>query len=439
MSEKRTFGHAVRRSGTVVVLVSVMLVVIFGVMAVVLDCGVLRESHRRVQGASDAAAMAAATKLFVNYPEIVASNYTDRDPDGAGRIAALASAAANGFANDDVRSNVVVNIPPQSGPFTGWPGYAEAIITSNQKRVFSRVWGADDIPVIGRAVARGRWGGSGKGIIVLDPYAKCALNSVGTGSVLVTGGAAVIVNSNHSEAAVATGGSGITAASFEITGGYAGALHGTVNTGTPPSPDPLSYLPEPSIPPNGQMTTQHLAGGTTWNTLTPGRYTSMPNFTSSDTVILKQASTNSAGGIYYLENCGFKSTGATIVMDPYTSGGVMLYNQATGTALNQAIQITGNSTGTVNLSALTEGPYAGILFWQNRTATQQISIAGGGNFHLSGTFYAANAMLKITGNGDAVIGSQYISRNLDIGGGGNIWINYTNHGTARIREAILVE
>ena len=50
-----------------------------------------------------------------------------------------------------------------------------------------------------------RWGGSGKGIIILDPSAKDSLNASGNGSVTVTGGASVIVDSNSYEAARATG------------------------------------------------------------------------------------------------------------------------------------------------------------------------------------------------------------------------------------------
>jgi hypothetical protein len=55
------------------------------------------------------------------------------------------------------------------------------------------------------------------------------------------------------------------------------------------------------------------------------------------------------------------------------------------------------------------------------------------------TFYAANALLKVTGNGVATIGSQYISRTFTIGGGGTVVIDYTDKGTARIRDIRLVE
>jgi Flp pilus assembly protein TadG len=439
MPRVRMVRRSIRRQGSVVVLVAVLLVVILGVVALALDGGQLRDNHRTVQGACDAAALAAATQLFANYPAIAASNYTRYDPGGAGAAAALASAAANGFSNDGARSVIAVHIPPQSGPFVGSAGYAEVTITLFQKRMFSRIWGTTALPVTSRAVSRGRWAGSGKGIIVLDPSMKSSLNASGTGSVTVTGGAAVVVDSNSAQAAIVSGGGGIKADSFEITGGYAGPLNGRVTTDVPPTPDPLSYLPRPPVPPNGRMTTTNLGNGNKQYTLTPGRYANLPNFNPGDQVVLQQASANGTGGIYYLDGCGLKSTGANIVMDSSTSGGVMIYNNPVGSSLSQEIQITGNSSGTVNLSALTDGPYAGMLLWQDRAAAQQICISGGGNFTLSGTFYAANAMLQITGGGSAVIGSQYISRALNLGGNGDIKIDYTDRGTARMREAILVE
>src|SRR5262249_39083558 len=169
----------------------------------------------------------------------------------------------------------------------------------------------------------------------------------------------------------------------------------------------------PPVPPDGTMQTKSLGSGNKQYTLTPGRYTNLPRFNQGDVVILQQASANTAGGIYYIDGGGFNSSGASIQMDSSTSGGLMLYNNPSSTSNTQGISISGNSTGTVNLSALTSGPYAGILIWQNRTATQTISISGSGSFTLLGTFYTADALLKITGGGDATIGSQYISRTLN--------------------------
>ncbi len=438
MQSERLRKRTLRRRGAVAILIALLLPVLLGFLVVTLEGGLSRDTRRKVQNAADAAALAAATELFIHYPAIVDSSFSDADPSGSGVAAAKAAAAANGFP-DGGNSTVVVNLPPESGPFKNKAGYAEVIVTFNQPRYLSRMWGGESIPVVARAVSRARWAGTNIGIMVLDPAVKNALIGSGTGNLTVTGGspgtqgAAVIVNSSDWIAAAATGGGLLTAPEFKITGGYTGALIGDVETGVPPSPDPLRHLPEPIVTQPGMMTVTNLGPGSKQYTLTPGYYSKLPNFTTGDVVILQQ------GGIYSITGGGFKSTGATIKMDPDSSGGVMIYNNPSGSAESDVIAITGNAAGTVNLSALTEGPYAGILLWQKRKATQSLSVAGGGSFTLLGTFYAANALLNVTGNGDAVIGSQYISRTLSLGGGGNTLINYTDEGTARLREVILVE
>ena len=211
------------------------------------------------------------------------------------------------------------------------------------------------------------------------------------------------------------------------------------------------------MPDNGKMTTTSLPGGGTLYTLTPGTYTNLPTFTSKDTVILQQASANDAGGIYYINGGGFKSTGATVTMDPATSGGVMIYNEPSGTALSQKIQITGNSAGSVILGPLTSGPYAGMVLWQDRTSPVNVLVEGNGSFSILGTFYVPGALLNINGNGttatgftDALgntvaagsspaIGSQYVVQDLSLGGNGNISIKYSGPNQARTRILCLVE
>jgi hypothetical protein len=429
-----------RRCGLIAVLIALVMTGLLGVVAITLDGGMMQDNRRRVQAAADAAALAAGGQLFANYPAVIISNYTITDPGGYAAAAAKASAAANGYNNDGTNSTVTVNIPPKSGPFTGAPGHVEVIITFNQPRYFSTIWGDGALPIKARAVARGRWIGSNDGIIVLDPNVQNALNASGNGTLTVTGGAKVIVDSSDpASAARVTGGGLTTAAEFDITGGANGIFGGNVLTGVPPTPDPLAYLPPPPAPPAGNMTTTSLGNGNHMYTLSPGLFSNLPNFNQGDIIVLQQASANNNGGIFYISQGGFVSTGATIVMDPNTSGGVMIYNNPANNSNSQGISIQGNDLGTVNLSALDSGIYAGILFWQARTASQQLSVSGNGSFNLTGTFYAANANINITGNGDAVVGSQYISRTVTFSGGGNTVINYTDKGTAKMRDIRLVE
>ena len=55
------------RAGAILVQVTVFLTVLMGVLAVVLDGGMLLTERRHAQGAADAAALAAAADLFANY------------------------------------------------------------------------------------------------------------------------------------------------------------------------------------------------------------------------------------------------------------------------------------------------------------------------------------------------------------------------------------
>ena len=119
------------------------------------------------------------------------------------------------------------------------------------------------------------------------------------------------------------------------------------------------------------MTKTSLGMGNFQYTLTPGRYTNLPNFNTGDVVILEQASTNGAGGIFYIDGGGLHSTGATITMGT-GSGGVMIYNRPAGSDNSDKIQITGNKDGTVNFSGLASGPYAGLVLWQDRTSKVEL-------------------------------------------------------------------
>jgi hypothetical protein len=440
-----------------------LLLMIPAVVALVVDGGVLLTERRRAQATADAAAMAAACVLYDNYPV----------DQGLGKVgnpsgAALAVASANGYTNDGVTSSVTVNIPPQSGIYAGLPSYVEVIVTYFQGRAFSSFLGTGTMPVRARAVARGAWVPGNNGILVLAYAGKGTLSIQGTGAMTASGGK-VIVNSNNPSASMDTGTGTIQAPEFDITGAdtitgggqmLTSPVPNNILTGVHPTPDPLAYLPVPSQPASAVVVTQGnnlaptyknasytLPNGTT-NTynniyiMTPGSYGGpsdprLPNFTNGDLVIFQQASAG-GGGIYYLDAGGFTANGADLIMDPTTSGGIMIYNAGTGT--NDGINIAGNSNGYVNLSGPTNGIYEGLTFFQARNATEPLQIAGNGAFTIAGTIYAANALVKITGNGGlANIGSQYVSLDLSLGGNGNVNINYQGPKVARTRILTLVE
>src|SRR5262249_21761606 len=152
-----------RRRGTVVVVVALCLTGLLGVLAIAFDGGILQAERRHAQATADAAAMAAASVLYQKYPQ-----YNGVDSDGSAKNAALDIASANGHPNDGTNSIVRVTLPPASGPYQGLAGYAEVLVTFNQPRSFSTIFGSGTIPVRARAVARGAWVIPNAGVIVLD-------------------------------------------------------------------------------------------------------------------------------------------------------------------------------------------------------------------------------------------------------------------------------
>ena len=413
MSRHRWSKGRRRRRGIVVVLVAVCLAVILAFVAIAIDGGNLLERRRYAQATADAAALAAAEDLFRKFP----SN-KGVDVGGTAAAAARSIAAINGFDNDGVRSVVTVRTSPEpysGGPNEGTPlpkGYVEVTVQYNQARYFSALLGTGSIPVVRRSVARGSWEPAYVGIHVLDLHQSASLTATGESFVTVTG-ASVIVNSDAPDAATSTGGT-LTASPFNITGGTSvsggkGGFIGGVNYGTEPQPDPLRHIPEPNpnslpIQRNNKL---HLSNGS--RTLTPGVY-------KGGIEVAGQGNLTMQPGIYYMDGGGFSFSGQGNLIAP----GVMIFSAPTSSS--HKIDISG--TGSIYLSPPTSGLYKGLTLFQDRESANDLSVSGGGEMDITGTFYAAGALMKVSGGGDSKVGSQYISRFLTIAGNGGLTIDY---------------
>lgn len=405
-------------------LVAICLIAIVGVVAVALDGGLLLDQRRRVQAAADAAALAAAYDLYGHY----ASN-NGADTGGTAQASALSNAAANGYSNDGTASVVTVHIPPTSGNYVGLAGYAEVIVQSNQPRAFSNFFGSGNLPVAARAVARGRWAPFQQGVILLDPTGKAILSAKGNGNVTVTG-ASVVVDSNNSQAAVATGNGNLLATEFDITGvpgtstSGGGTFNGTIKNGVTPTPDPLSYVPPPDTSTLTVRATSSLSVKTT-TTLSPGWYQggiSVTGGQTGDTLTLQS-------GIYYLGGGGLSTNSKINIV----GNGVMLYLDS-----GAALSLGGN--GNVTLSPMTTGAYQGLTVFENRNSTTAMNLAGNGTMQISGTLYAPHAAISMVGNGlTNQVGSQVIAYSLNLSGNGALNVTWTANATARARVLGLVE
>lgn len=417
------------RRGAIIVLVAVCMTILLVGAAISLDGGALLDLRRRTQATADAAAIAAAEDLFRNYP---ANRGYDTCETAESRADTIA--AANGFADTNGGiSKVTVRTAPEKylgGPNQGQTlpaGFAEVTIQYNQPRYFSAIVGTGSIPVTARAVARGKWSPAFVGIHVLDLHAPSSLRVTGGGTGKITGGAAVIVNSDDPEAAVTTGGSTITADNFAIAGGTSGSgFIGDVTTGVEPQPDPLRNLPAPNASDYSTQSNspKHYSNGN--RTLQPGVY-------RGGITITGQANVTMAPGVYYMDGGGFSFSGQGNLW----AQGVMIYNAPNGPS--DTISLSGSNGGSVVMTPPTSGPYKGMTLFQDRNATQDMNVSGNGSFYVTGTFYSANSLMNVTGSGEAQIGSQYISRFLDINGTGSLLIDYNRDKVIPRRILGLVE
>ena len=398
-----------KRRGTIIILVTISMVVIFGVVAIALDGGLLLDDHRQVQTAADAAALAAANDLFSNY-----GPNKGLDPSGTAKASALSNAAANGYSNDGVTSAVTVNIPPTSGNFVGKAGYAEVIVQFNQKRYFSSIFGSGDLPVKARAVARGNPGKIG--ILILDPHMQGALEIRGNVNLLSDG--QLYSNSdnttpNDAASQGATGsvyvGPGITVTagginvinSLVANGTVTYTNNGGLNTYTVPVPDPLANIPEPTT---SGLTNYGSVTITTNSTLQPGVY---QNITiTGGTVTL-------APGLYYIDKGGkfslqggtLQGTGVMMVNNTQQDTVFGWSNPATGTInlTPPTVNADGTNSGGTWPTGTTAATYAGISMWVPRSWNKEVHFQSDHDATVSGTWYAQGAEYDIRANGPSVV------------------------------------
>ncbi len=450
-----------RRRGAIAVLVALCLVVLVSITAIALDGGLLLSSRRVAQGAADAGALAAASTIL--------SKVSDKhDSNGKARQAAQNAVEFYVQGRADltlVPSSVSIRTAPQqpvepSATITNsagqlLDGYIEVSVEFRQKRYFSAIFGTTaDLPVRARAVARGVYERNRDGVIVLDPDDSRALHVHGVGGALnldVDGNNVdIIVNSTVSDepgAASSAGGATVTAPGMQLSGVESSSGGGSwgIDTGivrhAVPTPDPLRHLPAPD---------PALLGLPTIN---KGHYTSNPNGNNAVTLdpgIYPSGITLSGNsgplfvtmnpGIYYLADNGFDVSGQVNV----TGQGVMIYNASTTGSQGQTngISVAGGSTVVLtplNSSDPYQSQFNGLSIYVNRDSGTPISLSGGSGTSILGTLYAANSPVSVTGSGDAIIGSRYISRTLDVGGNGNMTILYSPNQPPLDRILQLVE
>ena len=240
--------------------------------------------------------------------------------------------------------------------------------------------------------------------------ANAGINISGSGQMRVYGDAYLNTKDNGASCGAITlsGGSTFAAGSTSILNGGtcqapAYLVCPPVTNYATPHPDPYSTMSVPSVTgrPNVNPSTQCQTPG---STATPGVYATTL-FVSNDHNCQLQS------GVYILQG-GLSVSGSAQLTS--AAPGVLLY--ITGGSLDVG------GSGSVNISPLTTGPWAGILVWQDKLDTSTISYSGASPLTLNGIVYAPSAQLNISGSAANPTLFALVVKSVFISGTGKIFV-----------------
>lgn len=368
--------------GNVLVLTVLSFSVLISFLAFAIDIGNFYYTQRQLQTFADSAAMAGALEIAAcaaTTPNcsVMQTAATKALTEGGNPAPTLflqcAAASGKGLL-------LTLNNGPcalgTSDPNNANANYVEAVVTENQPTFFAGILGFPTFQISARAEA-------GHSV----PGSNACLN---TNSLTLNSGANVTdgsgstcgINDNdsgtfnlNSSVTVNVGSFNIHTSGINKNCGSCTAISPYPTTGTAVVPDPFApeiaagTLTVPSIP------AAPTASGT--YTYTSGYYPSGITFSGSNTL---------GPGVYYMGSNVIINSGATI-----SGTGVTIY-LANGAGIN-----SNGSASTINLTAPTTGPTAGMLIWSASGSNSTVNLDTGSNSSLGGAVYLPSGQLTLNG------------------------------------------
>ena len=410
-------------SGQALVFMAVTMAVILGFTGMVVDVGQLHYAQSHLQAAADAAAVAGA--LEIDYC------------GGTSACSAMQTASQGSLVENGLTgSTLLTQCAPSSGagltltlnngpcsagsaandPNYGNANYVEAVVSEPQPSYFMPVLGITSTKVTARAEAT--MGNSPFCVDTLGTSGTTFQNNGGT----LTASCGILVNSTGSSAFVASGGT-ITASTISVSGGdqlNGATINPTPITSAPALPNPLSWVPTPTVGSCTFSSTFTVNTGTA--ILNPGTYCGGITLNGGAAVLNP--------GLYILEGSGLQVNGGSLT----GNNGVTFYFQS-GSAVF-------NGSSSINLVAPTTGTYAGILFFQNPSDTSTATINGGSGSVFQGALYFPGAALQLNG-GNVAAYTLAVSKSLQMNGGsfslGNDYSSLPGGSPAKGVTAVLAQ
>jgi hypothetical protein len=415
--------------GQAVVLIAITFLAMLMVVGLAIDAGQLYTARRTMQEAADAGAYAGAVVRYQGGSVAQA------------RSAAVVDTTKNGYTNGVAGFTVIVNVPPTGGLNVGDDRYVEVLISGNVRT--SLTPGQGTLTNVGvRGVAGAEPLNNAYAIMALDegnvPGAFIASNNA---DIHLTGGGIQV----NSRAPGAANSDQCTASRFTIQTPYGTDVVGTgsgcfpttgdgLDNGQPRQADPFGGFPRPKT---NTLTEFSTAGAV----IASGVYNVEIGGAGSTTVVM-------GPGIYVLKR-GINASGNADII----GSNVFIFNTypsypASPTVGESCgpINLSGNATSTISAMTTTyvaglplvgspplppqEKNYINFLVYQDPYCTNDMTIAGNGDFDGTGTIYLPNAQFVFDGNNARLHGSQLVAKQVNLQNG-NIDIDFNPSNTVQ--------
>lgn len=392
--------------GQVLVLLVVGIIALLGFAALAIDGSMVYSERRHAQNAADTAALAGALSKVKGQDWLAAAR--DR-------------AASNGYV-DGATTTVIVNSPPDSGPYVTDDGYVQVRISARVNTAFVHFVYQGLVENTVEAVARARQEEQGalyegNALVGLKPDGCDGVRVGGTADSEMVGGG-VFVNSDDPNCAFRQHGNGKLVVDppggISVVGGYStNAPPGEVSPTPESGAEAVPYPPDPDIPLPSCSGNATVSG----NRISPGNWsgadfpppgvTELGDPDSEDTKIF---CVNSSGA--FKINAGTELTGHN----------VLIY------MVNGGVQWNGGAT--IKLDAPDEGDYRGLLLYVDphnyvNPANETVEINGNSASRITGTIYAPAAYVKLNGTGaEEGYKIQVVGYEIDLLGSNELYVNF---------------
>lgn len=386
-------------AGGVVVLFGLALVPLLGAVGLAVDAGTWYGERARLQTAADSAAIAAAREMRI-------ANSSVAQLTLVAEASARDAVAARGFDPATVVVDAAVDLR----------SYAVRLrIEKPLQRVFSRMV-TDAFARVSVAATARITGSAPICAIGLDP-AEAKTVHLENRARLEAPGCAVYANSTHEQGLRIDNHAEMRAALICSAGGKSGphaAFQPTPRTDCPPIPDPLAARPQPPV----GGCTQHDLVVTADRYLAPGVY-------CGGLRIRNGARVNLGSGLYVVKDGPLRVDSGALV-GRYTS----FFFTGDGAAIDFG------KRASIDLTAMRDGPIAGVLFFEDRAAPlgRDFKIESDDARTLLGTIYLPRGDLHVNAGDRVADRSAYtviVARRIELSAGPTLTLN-TNYGATDI-------